>query len=139
MAAPNFRPSVSCAQLSCVLYGLGAALGSVLWARPQFPETIISAPAATPIINVSLIACVMVVLPCGFDIPGASRPGCRTPGRSVACLAFGCLALKCASRPLADRSQSPHATRIITGRAETGKPSSAVDFAHRNSDASHLR
>src|SRR5262245_5070386 len=28
MAAPNFRPSGSCAQFSCILYGLGPALGS---------------------------------------------------------------------------------------------------------------
>src|SRR5215831_11539423 len=74
MAWPNFRPSVSCAQFSCILYGLGAALGSVPWAWPQFPQTITNAPAATPTINVSLIACFMVVLPYWFDMTRCIRP-----------------------------------------------------------------
>src|ERR1700693_1845886 len=29
MAAPSLRPSGSCSQLSCILYGLGAALGGL--------------------------------------------------------------------------------------------------------------
>ncbi len=88
MAWPNFRPSVSCAQLSCVLYGLGAALGSAPWAWPQFPETVITAPAATPTIKMSLIACFMIVLPCEIDMTGCIRT-CMpvTPVRSVVCLA----------------------------------------------------
>src|SRR6516225_205263 len=66
MAAPSLRPSGSCSQLSCILYGLGAALGSAAWVWPR-SETAHSAPTATPTINAIRVTCFIVLLPCEFE------------------------------------------------------------------------
>src|SRR6516165_7242707 len=68
MAAPNFRPSGSCAQFSCILYGLGAALGSELCAQSRSPAIPDSAPAAAAIITDARNPWFMVVLPCSVGV-----------------------------------------------------------------------
>src|SRR5437763_11022217 len=62
MAWPSLRPSGSCSQLSCILYGLGAAFGSVACVYPRSLETAHSAPAATPTINAMRVTCFIVLL-----------------------------------------------------------------------------
>src|SRR5260221_14379387 len=63
MAPPSWRPSGSCSQLSCILYGLGAALGSAAWVWPRSPETAHSPPTAAPTINAIRITLFIVLLP----------------------------------------------------------------------------
>jgi putative tryptophan/tyrosine transport system substrate-binding protein len=63
VAAPNFRPSGSCTQFSCILYGLGAALGSAPCAQSRSPAIPDSALAAAAIITVARNAWLIVVLP----------------------------------------------------------------------------
>src|SRR5215831_11991311 len=67
MAPPSWRPSGSCSQLSSILYGLGAALGSAAWVWPRSPEAAHSAPAATPTINAIRVMCFIVLLLCGLN------------------------------------------------------------------------
>ena len=64
MAPPSLRPSGSCSQLSCILYGLGAALGSAACAQSRSPAIPVSAPAAAAIITVARNAW----LHCSVDI-----------------------------------------------------------------------
>src|SRR5262249_14905651 len=64
MAPPSWRPAGSCSQLSCILYGLGAALGSAAaWVLPRSLETA-HAPTATPTIKAICVTCLIVLLPC---------------------------------------------------------------------------
>src|SRR5262249_14747015 len=66
MAAPNFRPSGSCAQFSCILYGLGAALGSAPCAYSRSHAIPDSALTAAAIITCARSAGLIVALHCAF-------------------------------------------------------------------------
>src|SRR6516164_8533897 len=64
MAAPSLRPSGSCSQLCCTLYGLGSAFGSAAGVSPLSPVANHSAPTATPTMNAIRVTFFIVFLPC---------------------------------------------------------------------------